>query len=114
MITLNQILSPITPQTQSTPGITISRVIVRSQATSRSQPNKVEIKEGIVFLDQKNTIQIKAIKYSLACAIQQISLLFKPLKKSSVSQMRRRFRTRLESEPFLTLLTIVVECNTGG
>jgi len=30
---------------------------------------------------------------------QQISLLFKPLKKSSVSQMRRRFRIRLESEP---------------
>jgi len=30
---------------------------------------------------------------------QQISLLFKPLNKSSVSQMRRRFRMRLESEP---------------
>ncbi|HUU52178.1 MAG TPA: hypothetical protein VMW92_04045 [Candidatus Heimdallarchaeota archaeon] len=30
---------------------------------------------------------------------QQISLLFKPLNKSSISQMRRRFRIRLESEP---------------
>ncbi len=30
---------------------------------------------------------------------QQVSLLFKPLKKSSVSQMCRRFRIRLESEP---------------
>ncbi len=33
---------------------------------------------------------------------QQLSLLFQPLKKSSVSQMRRRFRIRLESEPDTT------------
>ena len=109
-----------TPQTQSTPGITISSVIARSQATWRSQPPspspsqktqrnrlppplpveqppRIHRQESAGRLDRRCR-HLPIHRYA-DLNNQQISLLFKPLNKSSISQMRRRFRIRLESEP---------------